>query len=405
MNAIEFNNVSKKFKKGERFDSLRDLIPNLMKTFISGNGKNGTLHDKEFWALKDVNFVVKKGEVLGIIGSNGAGKSTVLKLLSGILKPTSGELKINGRLSALIEVGAGFHEDLTGRENIYLNGAIMGMKKWEIDKKFDAIVAFSELEEFIDTPVKRYSSGMYARLGFSVAAHLDPDILLVDEVLSVGDICLQIKCLEKIKQLKERGVTIVFISHNMEAVLGICKNVIILNKGKIMAIGNAEDVVKKYQERAHSKQDQCYDNKHNNDIIIKNVCFVDNKGREKIVFKTGEYCAIRVTFNSRRPVYDPVIGVALHNIKGVCVFGHNSKIDGCLLGTTYGECCIDLEYPNIFLQTGKYLVTIGIFDSTGEKPYDCHDRRYGFNIYNDRNAESGVISLPRAWKIKSPVLR
>src|ERR1700686_3068165 len=186
MNAIEFNNVWKKFKRGEKFDSLRDLIPSMAKMVFAT--RKADLQDKEFWAVRDVSFQIGRGDALGIIGPNGSGKSTALKLLSGILKPDKGTLSVRGRLSTLIELGAGFHPDLTGRENIYLNGTILGMRRAEIDRKFDAIVEFSGLAGFIDTPVKRYSTGMYARLGFSVAAHVDPDILIVDEVLSVGDI-------------------------------------------------------------------------------------------------------------------------------------------------------------------------------------------------------------------------
>ena len=404
MNAIEFNNVSKKFKKGERFDSLRDLIPNLMKTFIRGNGKNGELHDKEFWALKDVNFTVKKGEVLGIIGSNGAGKSTILKLLSGILRPTNGDIKIKGRLSALIEVGAGFHEDLTGRENIYLNGAIMGMKKKEIDKKIDSIVEFSEIEEFIDTPVKRYSSGMYARLGFSVAAHLDPDILLIDEVLSVGDMSFQAKCLEKIKTLRDVGTTIVFISHNMEAVLGICSNVIMFNKGIKGAEGRAEDIVKKYRENAVSRQLHQDHRSDDADIVIKSVKIIDNKGAEKAAFKAGEFVGIRIFAESKRVVKDPVVGIALHNTTDVRIYGHNCKIDNRFFGIIRGEFSIDLEYPSICLQSGGYLLSVGIFNSIGDTPYDFHDRRYKFTIYNSALGESGLITIPHKWKINAPVL-
>src|SRR4030067_2714010 len=212
--VLEFNYVLKKFKKGERYDSLRDFIPAIAKRlFNSSQGEE--LQEKEFWSIKDVSYQVMKGEALGIIGPNGAGKSTVLKLLSGILKPNKGNIKVNGRLSALIEVGAGFHPDLTGRENIYLNGAILGMRRDEIDRKFNEIVEFSGISEFIDTPVKRYSSGMYARLGFSVAAHVDPEILLIDEVLSVGDFSFQLKCLKRIQEGKENGRTGIFISHNL----------------------------------------------------------------------------------------------------------------------------------------------------------------------------------------------
>src|SRR6202045_1411143 len=193
--ALEFDGVWKKFKKGEIYDSLRDLIPALMKGLFSSD--DSELHKREFWALQDINFQVRRGEAFAIIGANGAGKSTALKLLSRILRPNRGHIIAHGRLSALIEVGAGFHPALTGRENVYLNGCILGMKRQEIARKFDEIVEFAGIAEFIDTPVKRYSSGMYARLGFAVAAHVDPDILVVDEVLSVGDIVFQNRCLEK----------------------------------------------------------------------------------------------------------------------------------------------------------------------------------------------------------------
>ena len=203
---LEFNHVWKKFKKGEKYDSLRDLIPAMTKRLFTGNHR-GELQEKEFWAVKDVSFEVKKGETLGIIGPNGAGKSTILKLLSGILRPNKGEINVNRRLSALIEVGAGLHPDLTGRENIYLNGSILGMKKSEIDKKLDEIVEFSGLIDFLDTPVKRYSSGRYTRLGFSVAAHVEPEILLIDEVLSVGDMSFQQKCVGKMISCRNSGTT------------------------------------------------------------------------------------------------------------------------------------------------------------------------------------------------------
>jgi lipopolysaccharide transport system ATP-binding protein len=204
--VLEARGLHKKFRKGELYTSLRDLIPALARRAVKGG-----LGKSEFWALRDVNFQVERGEAFGIIGHNGAGKSTLLKHLCGILVPTSGELVVKGRLSALIEVGAGFHPDLTGRDNIYLNGTILGMTRAEIRSKFDAIVEFSELADFLDTPVKRYSSGMYARLGFAVAAHVEPDVLVVDEVLSVGDFVFQRKSVEKMRQVMKGGTTVVFV--------------------------------------------------------------------------------------------------------------------------------------------------------------------------------------------------
>lgn len=243
--ALVFQNVYKKFRKGEGYDSLRDLIPGLFrKTFLAYEHMN--LKQKEFWALHDVSFHVHRGEALGIVGPNGAGKSTALKLLSGILKPTSGTIKVKGRLSALIEVGAGFHPDLTGRENIYLNGAILGMNPREIRRKMDHIVDFAGISEFIDTPVKRYSSGMYARLGFSIAAHVDPDILLVDEVLSVGDFTFQGKCIARMTEILKNGTTVIFVSHNMESVLSLCDRAILLLGGKVAKEGGPSEVISEY---------------------------------------------------------------------------------------------------------------------------------------------------------------
>jgi len=243
--TLEFQNVFKKFRKGEGYDSLRDLIPGLFKKTFANRGEPG-LKGKEFWALQDVSFRVGRGEALGIVGPNGSGKSTTLKLLSGILKPTSGTIQVKGRLSALIEVGAGFHPDLTGRENIYLNGAILGMNKMEIQKKLDSIVDFSGISGFIDTPVKRYSTGMHARLGFSIAAHVDPEILLVDEVLSVGDFTFQGKCILKMNEILKNGTTVIFVSHNMESVLSLCERAILLVKGRIAREGAPSEVIAEY---------------------------------------------------------------------------------------------------------------------------------------------------------------
>ena len=249
--VLEFNHVWKKFKKGEKINSLRDAIPHL---FTRGD-KNIALQTQEFWAVKDISFNIEKGEVVGIMGANGAGKSTVLKLLSRIIVPNKGSMKVNGRLSALIEVTAGFHPELTGRENVYLNATILGMRKKEIDDKFDEIVEFSGVKEFIDTPVKRYSSGMYSRLGFSVAAHMNPDILLVDEVLSVGDISFQAKCAQKIRELLSSGTTIVLVSHQLDMIQSLCKRVILLQNGEVIKDGPTDLVIPHYQNIIYEKKE------------------------------------------------------------------------------------------------------------------------------------------------------
>ncbi|HEX7595745.1 MAG TPA: ABC transporter ATP-binding protein, partial [Gemmatimonadaceae bacterium] len=253
--SLRLNHVFKRFRRGERHDSLRDLIPSLVKRAVSRD-RERALAAEEFWVLNDISFELKKGETLGIIGHNGAGKSTMLKHLSGIMEPTRGNIEVNGRLSALIEVGAGFHPDLTGRENVFLNGVILGMSRAEVKRKFDEIVEFAGLEEFIDTPVKRYSSGMFARLGFSVAAHLEPDILVIDEVLSVGDFAFQRKGLEKMRAIAKSGATVIFVSHNLQAVAEFCQRGILLEKGRVIADGPTDQVVRRYLDTASIHEDR-----------------------------------------------------------------------------------------------------------------------------------------------------
>lgn len=238
-NVIEFKSVSKKFKRGQK-GYLKQAILDIFRQE----------KQEDFWALDTVSFEIKKGEAVGIIGTNGSGKSTILKLIAGVLQPTKGTVSIQGKISPLIELGAGFHPDLTGRENIYLNGTILGLTKRQIDEKFESIVAFAELEDFINTPVKHYSSGMYMRLGFAISVHVDPDILLVDEILAIGDHAFQKKCFDKMREFRKKGVTIVFISHALETVKDFCDRVIWLNNGKVESSGEPDKMVKKYLEKA-----------------------------------------------------------------------------------------------------------------------------------------------------------
>jgi len=251
--AVRMEHVYKKFRRGEVFNSLRDFLPALTGRMFRQQELNAS-DKREFWALQDLSFEVKAGESFGIIGHNGAGKSTALKLLSKIMKPTKGRMVVNGRLAALIEVSAGFHQDLTGRENIFLNGTILGMSKREIQSKLDQIIAFSGIEEFIDTPVKRYSSGMYARLGFSVAAHVDPDVLIVDEVLSVGDSAFQQKCIERMREVLRGGAAVLFVSHNLNVVAEFCDRCLLLEKGHTVKIGQSQEVISAYLQKHGNRQ-------------------------------------------------------------------------------------------------------------------------------------------------------
>lgn len=280
--VLRVEKVSKRFLRGEMHDSLRDFIPSLLAK-IAGRSRVSSTAKNEFWALRDVSFELNRGEAFGIIGANGAGKSTILKLITGIMRPTTGTIDVNGRLSALIEVGAGFHPDLTGRENIYLNGTILGMKRAEINSKFNAIVEFSGLEDFIDTPVKRYSTGMYARLGFSVAAHVDPDILIVDEVLSVGDVVFQNRCLERMNAILRSGATVIFVSHNLRAIAELCPRSILLEHGKVAAAGPSQQVMNTYLERSGAQGRQS----SSRDVSISRVK-VRRSRSESVAFDSGE---------------------------------------------------------------------------------------------------------------------
>ena len=279
--VIKVENLSKKYILGhqqqEKYTTLRDSIANgaksLLKPFQGDKSKVADVNPQEFWALNDVSFEIKQGDRIGIIGRNGAGKSTLLKILSRITEPTDGSIRIKGRVASLLEVGTGFHPELTGRENISLNGAILGMSKMEITQKFDEIVAFAEVEKFLDTPVKRYSSGMYVRLAFSVAAHLEPEILIVDEVLAVGDAQFQKKCLGKMKEVGSAGRTVLFVSHNMAAINALCSTGIVLDKGKIACQGSVSQCTAEYEIRNSQGQSETWvspvDRKSGNLVITR----------------------------------------------------------------------------------------------------------------------------------------
>jgi lipopolysaccharide transport system ATP-binding protein len=344
--ALEFDGVWKKFRKGEKHDSLRDLIPAAIKAFLSGNHRD-ELEAREFWALRDVSFQIKRGEAVGIIGSNGSGKSTTLKLLSGILKATKGEIKVNGKLSALIEVAAGFHPDLTGRENIYLNGTILGMRTAEIERKFDEIVEFSGLEDFIDTPVKRYSSGMYARLGFSVAAHVDPDILLVDEVLSVGDMSFQQRCMDKMQEKIKSNVAVIFVSHHLAAVANLCDRAILLNKGDVVVDGPCEKAIDAYVKATGS-----WDSKSESGdrrIRFVEAQFKAGVGEKPNMMKPHTPCALSVALECGSQVPPFNVGFTIRRTQDMSY---------CYVATTQ-----ELGYPLFELLPGQRLSMLFQFDA------------------------------------------
>ena len=385
--GIEFEGVWKKFSRGEKFDSLRDLIPSMTNWLFSADQRT-KLQKKEFWAVQDVSFKVGRGDSLGIIGPNGSGKSTTLKLLSGILQPDKGSLRVRGRLGALIELGAGFHPDLTGRENIYLNGTILGMNKAEIKSKFDEIVEFSELKEFLDTPVKRYSSGMYARLGFSVAAHVDPDVLIVDEVLSVGDYHFQQRCFEKMKEFVRKGTSLVFVSHNMTAISTLCKNALLLQKGEAIYYGGVSQAVQAY----HS----FYDDKTASDHIeLLDVRLKGSDGVARDVFQPGERATFEVTLKALHPLRDAHPGLMIHTLEGQCVFvTATSRLLKKRLNLEQGETaevafCLDLNLQGSVFALG-FTVTPELEHKDQWLYYNPNLRKF---VMTDEHKSQGFVFL------------
>jgi lipopolysaccharide transport system ATP-binding protein len=373
--AIEFNEVWKKFRKGEKVNSLRDAIPNLLK----GKDRNLSLEEREFWAVKNVSFNIEKGGVVGIMGPNGAGKSTILKLLSKIIVPNKGTMKINGRLSALIEVTAGFHPELTGRENVFLNGTILGMKKKEIERKFDEIVEFSGVSEFIDTPVKRYSSGMYSRLGFSVAAHMDPDILLVDEVLSVGDMSFQGKCAAKIRDLLKSGATIVLVSHQLNMIQSLCRRVILLQNGEVVKDGRVDEVIPHYQNLVYKKREEDLKQKMSSMdgrvqidtrplIDITQVTFSDGK-EKKEKFEHGDQFVTTLYYEARERIENPIFSLDIFRADSVLCCSTRSDERNFKLDAIEGKGSVSVNLGKLILAPGLYMANITIWDKAFIQPY------------------------------------
>jgi lipopolysaccharide transport system ATP-binding protein len=410
-NAIEFNNVWKKFKRGEKFNSLRDSIPAFFNRVIREQ-KEGTLNNQEFWAVKDVSFDILKGGVVGIMGPNGAGKSTILKLLSGIIVPNKGSMKINGRLSALIEVTAGFHPDLTGRENVYLNGTILGMRRKEIDSKFDEIVEFSGVSEFIDTPVKRYSSGMYSRLGFSVAAHMDPDILLVDEVLSVGDISFQAKCAQKMRDLLKSGITIILVSHTLPLIQSLCKRVILLQSGQIIKDGVPNEVIPHYQNIAYKKSEDELKHKMSSpeDRVridmrplaeIQAVSFSDGLVKNKENFQAGEHLFITMDYETREKIDSPIFMIDIVRADGVLCCSSRTDEAGVAVDSIQGRGKVTIDLGKNILAPGIYLAKLSIWDKEMVHPYIVRNKDVIRVEMSGRKRSTEAVFLPEIqWNFK-----
>jgi len=366
---IEVENLSKYFRisaNKKPYLSLREEIAKFASSLRSGTKDKGQSY-QDFWALKDVSFAVQKGEAVGIIGRNGAGKSTLLKIISQITPPTKGQIAMRGRVASLLEVGTGFHPELTGRENIFLNGAILGMSREEIRKKLDEIVAFAEVEKFLDTPVKRYSSGMYVRLAFAVAAHLEPEILVVDEVLAVGDAQFQKKCLGKMGEVAEGGRTVLFVSHNMAAIQALCTQVVILEQGKTSGVRPVGDAISMYlMAQGNSSQSTFWELKSPSKIGISKVTVVDSQNNEIDHVICGDAFNIRMEFNLKNIGKNLAFAAVFYDENGNSVCACQSNISSTVTDSKELKGIASCRVPRLTLVPGVYRIDVSL-DVSGER--------------------------------------
>ena len=357
---------------------------------------------EEFWALDDVSFAVEHGSTLGIIGSNGSGKSTMLKCLTGIYRPDKGSVSVNGSVAALLELGAGFHTELSGRENVYLNGAILGMSKKDVERQFDSIVEFAGLERFIDTPVKNYSSGMTIRLGFSIASHVEPEILLIDEVLTVGDQAFQRKSSEKIEEFRRDGRTIVVVSHSLPAVQNLCKEVVWLEKGKLKMRGPSAEVIAAYTGESytqHTANDADFRQRWGTDAVrIDNVQLLgaNNQPTERV--ESNDPVTIRIRLTPQKTVPSCIVKVMITKLDGDVVWSATSLRSGATLSGS-DPSHVNVSIAKLPLLEGTYYLTVACTDSTGTTEYDHCANWIRFDVHQHDLFEEGVVAVPSAWTL------
>jgi len=394
---ITAENLSKCYIIGhlqQQGDGFRHVLDRALRSplqWLKGGQKGEGNEDVEFWALKDLDFEINRGDVVGIIGRNGAGKSTLLKILSRITEPTTGRITMNGRVASLLEVGTGFHAELTGRENIYLNGTILGMSKSEIDSKIDQIIEFSGIEEFIDTPVKRYSSGMYARLGFSVAAHVDPDVLIVDEVLSVGDYVFQQKCMDRMRDILRRGTTILFVSHNVKAITELCTRSLLLKQGKLAMLGPTDDVVRTYLSESREQSAVVTDKS----VYISQVRVRGSSG-ERTTFESGETAFLDVEVIARQPVEKLAVVIWITDEKEYILFDTSTERLGyepfsLQPGGSY-HCTFELT---LNIAHGTFNVCVAVYRYDLQKTYDSQLSAQTLFIGSTTAVRGAVNCFPR----------
>jgi ABC-type polysaccharide/polyol phosphate transport system ATPase subunit len=415
--AIRFDHVSKKFTlHHRRARSFQELALSLFRGDEDSTPRTASELDskkqsrnEEFWALRDVSFSVEKGETVGLIGPNGAGKSTALKLVSRIIEPTLGTIEVNGRVGALLELGAGFHPDLSGRENIYLNGSILGLRRAEIERKIDDIIAFAELERFIDMPVKHYSSGMHVRLGFSIAVYTDPEILLVDEVLAVGDESFQQKCMEKLAEFQRGKCTVLLVSHNLQRVQDLCTEAVWMEEGRVQQKGDPSRVITNYVNSVGKQIERRLDhqNKEWNSLAqksplkIRDVKMMDLEGNAQWEFRSGEPIQVHILYESRKRVEKPVFSILIHRSDGLYVSSTNTyNIDPLRVGPIEGLGKVIVDIAHLDLYEGDYFLSVGAYLEPDpphwSKEGDFLDKDIQFRVTSD--GKHGVFALPAEWK-------
>jgi lipopolysaccharide transport system ATP-binding protein len=411
--AIFIENLGKRYTIGHqttRDDGMRHVLEGMIRSpgaWLKSR-QEARIRQVDFWALRNVSLNINQGEVVGIIGRNGAGKSTLLKLLSRITVPTEGRIRINGRTASLLEVGTGFHQELTGRENIYLNGAILGMTHAEIAQRFEQIVEFSEIDEFLDTPVKRYSSGMYVRLAFAVAAHLEPEVLIVDEVLAVGDAAFQKKCLGKMGNFAQSGRTVLFVSHNMDAVRTLCQRAILFDEGKVQADGDVDDVVEDYFARFSTGS--ALQIRSTYGLAIEKVTLKNDVGKEARQFRPGDDLIVEIAFNAQKFVEKPYLVLIIQSKKGNC-FTANMLLDGQRPNSLEGKGLISCRFKSLPLLPQRYSVRMSIRAKDGKDMIldeqeigsfsigaDLEDYGYSGNYLSLASVSTPVV-VPYEWTL------
>jgi ABC-type polysaccharide/polyol phosphate transport system ATPase subunit len=389
--AIVVEGISKRFRLyHQRNQSLKAALM-----------RGGRASYEEFWALRDVSFDVPRGSTFGLMGPNGSGKSTLLKCMARILQPDTGEIRIDGKISALLELGSGFHPELSGRENVFLNGSILGLSKRQLDARFDEIVDFAGVEQFIDQPVKNYSSGMYVRLGFSVAINVDPDILLVDEVLAVGDAAFQDRCMEKFADFRRAGKTVVVVSHAMGSMRTLCDEVAWLDSGKVVEVGRPEELIDRYIDEGHAEREDSASGARwgSGEARLTSVSLVGANGVPTTRVRTGDEATIRLAYETKVRIDRPVFGLAIETLEGIYVWASHTRDADYVPDWIEGSGTIEFAIPRLMLLPGTFDVSASIVDFSTVHVYDFLRHSYRFDVEHGTPRESGgVVSLGGSWR-------